>query len=218
MVIDTKDPDETITGKDQLKVESCAKLVSAPPAVYAVTTNGRSTVCTNVFTGIRMDDIPSRSQLVHDAGINRRGTLDEIQLREIRATLITLVSSTDFQKVVSACKHAIERNAGIRSDLSFREMTRVLLIKMAEERRTEGSDPQQNRFTVKWFDTWSMENGKSCTDALRYLFDEACTEYPDVYDDDGRRALQISDEHCVRMLVDMLEPFSLLGTGDDIKG
>ena len=218
MVIDTKDLDETITGKDQLKVESCAKLVSALPAVYAVTTNGRSTTCTNVFTGIRMNDIPSRTQLVHDAGVYRTEMFDEIQLREIRAILITLLSSTDFQKVVSACKRAIERNAGIRSDQSFREMTRVLLVKMAEERRAEGRDPQENRFTVEWFDTWSMENGKSCVDALCFLFDEACTEYSDVYDDDNRRALQISDEHCVRMLVDMLEPFSLLGTGDDIKG
>ena len=61
MVIDTKNPDVTLTRKDQLQVESCAKLVSVPPAVYAVTTNGRSTVCTNVFTGIRMDDIPSRA-------------------------------------------------------------------------------------------------------------------------------------------------------------
>ena len=218
MVIDIKNPSETLTKKDQLQAESYSKLISTPPAIYAVATSGPSTACINVFTGIKTDDIPSRRQLIRDARTYREEILNEVQLREIRATLITLMSPNDFQRVISVCKTAIEKNAGIRSDQSFREITRVLLVKMAEERRTERIPPQPNRFTTEWFEVWSKQNEKSCVDALRYLFDEACTEYPQVYDDANRRALQISDEHCVQVLVGLLEPFSLLGTGDDVKG
>jgi len=167
MVIDTKNPTETLTKKDQLQAESYSKLISTPPAVYAVATSGPSTACINVFTGIRTDDIPSRSQLIRDARKYREEMLNEVQLREIKATLITLMSPKDFQKVVSSCKLAIEKNAGIRSDQSFREMTKVLLVKMAEERRTEDANPQPNRFTKEWFEAWCKQNEKTYVDALR---------------------------------------------------
>ena len=220
LVIDSKNPKNTLAERDVIQAVSYAKLIGTPPAVYAVATSGVSTVCVNVFTGARSGGIPTRDQLTRDRDKYRQRTFTEVELREARSTLITLMSTGDLQDVIARCKGAIEKNAGIRSDESFREMTKVLLVKMAEEKRTTDDPPQPNRFNREWFDAWVKTNvgrGGTHVKALAELFTDACRRYPQVYDDD-RRELRIADDECVRLLVGWIEPFSMLGTGDDIKG
>ena len=58
IVIDTKTPAKSLSEKDILQSVSYAKLVTTPPALYGITTNGYECVVTNVYTGKRSADIP----------------------------------------------------------------------------------------------------------------------------------------------------------------
>ncbi|MFC1836484.1 hypothetical protein ACFL2Q_17470 [Thermodesulfobacteriota bacterium] len=148
-LIHTKSPTSGISERDILQSEICAKLASDPPAIYGIVTNGIDCICTNVFTGRRTADIPSRDQLLRDAARIGDRTLTEVKLREVRRALRTLLNKEDLYKVIERCKSVIEKRGLIRADRSFREMTKILLVKMSEERRAAVND-EENRFSVDW--------------------------------------------------------------------
>lgn len=216
MVIDTKHPFETVTDRDIIQSASYAKLLSTPPALYGITTNGVNTFCTNVFTGQTTGLVPSKAQLLRDIDKTVRRELSDVELREVKSALITLLRPEDLFRVIRQCKEIIEKKGLIRSDSSFREMTKILLVKMAEERHALGGK-KQNRFTADWLRASARANGVNEITVFRTLFEDAKTTYPEIYthDSDG---LVITDNDCIIHVVEAIEDFSFLGTGEDIKG
>lgn len=149
LVIDTKKPSNGLAEKDVLQSVSYAKLVDTPPALYGIITNGVDCVVTNVYNGQRSVDIPTRAELLRDIDKAKKQPLPQIEIQEVEKILFTLHNPKKLTKVIQGCKDIIEKRGLIRSDQSFREMTKIILTKMNEERRvksTEGS----NRFSSNY--------------------------------------------------------------------
>lgn len=216
LVIDVKKPNKSITEKDILQSTSYAKLISTPSALYSVTTNGTDTIVSNVFTGIRDNKIPTKSQLLRDLDRSRKKTYNEVEIREIKSVLLTLLEPKELYKVINRSKDIIEKKGLIRTDQSFREMTKILLVKMNEERRViVGSG--SNRLTIEYLSANARLNETAEIEIFKNLFDDAKTKYPGIYTNVDE-SLSITDNDCLVEVVKNLEPFSFLGTGDDIKG
>ena len=216
IVIDTKTPNKSISEKDILQSASYAKLVSTPPALYGVTTNGLECVVTNVYTGKRTSVIPTRKQLLRDVDKSKKKPLKDIEIREIESILFTLHNTKELYKVIQESKDIIEKRGLIRSDQSFREMTKIILVKMNEERRVRANEGS-NRFLSVYLSTAAKANETDELAVFNALFEEAKNKYPSIYTNENEM-LQITDNACIVEIIKKLEPFSFLGTGDDIKG
>lgn len=168
LIIDVKSPKISIAEKEILQSSSYAKLISTPPAVYAVTTNGLDCVLTNIYTGQRSGEIPSKKQLIRDVNKTRKRELSEIEIREIKSVLLTLYSQDELYKIIDKCKGVIEKRALIRSDQSFKEMTKILLVKMNEERRSKNEEP--NRFLSEYISKWSKSESVTELEIFKKTF------------------------------------------------
>lgn len=92
-------------------------------------------------------------------------------------------------------------------------MTKILLVKMNEEKRAKNRDT--NRFQFSVLEAMANAHKISVYDEFCLLFDEATTAYP-IYP--SKPQLNIKDSDCIIQVIQELEPWSFLGTGDDIKG
>lgn len=216
LVIDTKSPKNSIAEKDVLQSASYAKLVDTPPALYGITTNGLECIVTNVYTGKRTFEIPSKKQLLREIDKAKKKPLLDIEIREIESILFTLHNTKELYKVIQECKDVIEKRGLIRSDQSFREMTKIILIKMNEERRVKAREGQ-NRFLCEYLAKSAKLNDTNELTIIDQLFDDAKNKYPSIYTNENE-TIQIRDNACILDIVKKLEPFSFIGTGDDIKG
>lgn len=214
LVIDTKSPNVSLGEKDILQSISYAKLVSTPPAIYGVVTNGTEVAVTNIYTGKRSSEIPFRSELISEVSRTRKKALTDIEIREVQSLLLTLTNTTELYRIIKKCKDTIEKKGMIRSDLSFKEMTKILLVKMNEERRAKNG--KTNRFQIQVLEKMALANKVSITEQFFSLFNDATRTYP-IYSDPEEK-IKISDSECVETVIKELEPWSFLGTGDDIKG
>ncbi|QOR33860.1 N-6 DNA methylase [Clostridium sp. 'deep sea'] len=216
LVIDTKKPSKSISEKDILQSASYAKLVSTPSALYSATTNGVDCVVSNIFTGARFNEIPSKAQLLRDIAHTKKINYKEVELREIKSVLFTLLEPEELYRVIKRCKDVIEKKGLIRSDQSFKEMTKILLVKMNEERRVKVGEGS-NRFTLDYIDVNTKKNKIDVISVFNKLFNSAKIKYKEIYTKEDENLL-IFDNDCLLEVIKNLEPFSFLGTGDDIKG
>ncbi len=115
LVIDTKSPNKSLTEKDILQSASYAKLIDTPSALYAVTTNGIDCIVTNIFTGQRFSDIPTKKQLLRDIDKTKKRTFNDVEIREIKSVLFTLLEQDELYKVIKKCKDIIEKKGLIRN-------------------------------------------------------------------------------------------------------
>lgn len=214
LILDTKAPTVSLGEKDILQSISYAKLVSTPSAIYAVVTNGLDVVVTNIYTGRRTSEMPSRNELISEVSRTRKTVLSDIEIREIQSLLLTLTNTDELYKIIKKCKETIEKKGMIRSDQSFKEMTKILLVKMNEERRAKNG--KTNRFQMRILEKMAAANNVKIIEQFFSFFKDAITEYP-IYSDKDEK-IRISDEDCVKSVIKELEPWSFLGTGDDIKG
>lgn len=216
MVIDAKNPQKSLGEKDVLQVVSYAKLISTPQAMFGVVTNGIDCVVIDSYSGKRSVEIPTKAQLLRAIDKAKKPILKEVEIREVESVLFTLHNSKELYKVIQDCKDVIEKRGLIRSDQSFREMTKVLLIKMNEERRVRANEGN-NRFSSEYIQSVAKLNETSEIEVFKELFEDAKQKYPSIYTDENEKIL-ILDEMCIKHIIQDLEPFSFLGTGDDIKG
>jgi len=216
IVIDVKSSTQSLTEKDILQTVSYAKLISVPQAVFAVITNGEECVVVDSYSGKRTSQIPTKAQLLEVIGTAPRLTIGVDESREIESTLFTIHNAEALYRVIQECKDVIEKKGLIRSDQSFKEMTKILLIKMNEERRVREKEGK-NRFNCNYIASVSEKDGVTQIEAFKGLFEDAKKKYPSIYSD-VEETIIISDESCIKRIVKNLELFSFLGTGDDIKG
>lgn len=216
MVIDAKRPRRALAEKDLLQAVSYAKLIDTPQAMYGVVCNGIDCVVTDTYTGRRSVEIPTKPQLLRAIDKAKKPIMKEVDLREVESVLFTLHNSKELYKVIQDSKDVIERRALIRSDQSFREMTKVLLVKMNEERRVRAGEGN-NRFNIDYVSSKARLNEVEEIVVFKELFEDAKAKYPNIYTDENEQ-INITDNLCICHLIKNLEPFSFLGTGDDIKG
>lgn len=214
LIIDTKGPNISLKEKDILQSVSYAKLVSTPPAIYGIVTNGWDVVVTNIYTGKRTATIPTKGELISEVSRTRRKELTDIEIREVQSLLLTLTNEDELYRIIKKCKDTIEKKGMIRSDQSFKEMTKILLVKMNEERRAKKG--KTNRFQISILEQLSTFHKQTIKDEFFNLFKDAITKYP-IYSDPEEK-IKISDGDCIESVIKELEPWSFLGTGDDIKG
>ena len=168
LIIDTKAPNISLSEKDILQSTSYAKLVSTPPAIYAVVTNGIDVVTTNIYTGKRTSEIPSRNELVSEVSRTRRTALTEIEIREVQSLLFTLTNTDELYRIIKKCKDTIEKKGMIRSDQSFKEKAKILLVKMNEERRAKNG--KTNRFQMDILKRMAAANNVKVVEQFFSLF------------------------------------------------
>ena len=217
MVIETKRPSKTLTEQDMLQAISYAKLIGTPSALYSVVTNGVECITQNVVNGMTQKGIPTKNKLLADINKAKRDQILDIEIKnEAEKVLFTLNNRKELYKVIQTSKDIIEKRALIRSDQSFREMTKIILVKMNEERRVKAREGK-NRFTFDHIKKMATLNECMEIDIFRKLFEEAKTTYPNIYTNEDE-SININDNLCITQLIKKLEPFSFLGTGDDIKG
>ncbi|OFO52341.1 N-6 DNA methylase [Porphyromonas sp. HMSC077F02] len=214
IVIDAKAPNISLNEKEILQSISYAKLVSTPPALYAVVTNGFDVITTNIYTGKQTSEIPSRSELTRDVSRSRKRELSDIEIREVQSLMLTLNKPEELYAIIKESKDIIEKRGLIRSDQSFKEMTKILLVKMNEERRAKNGDT--NRFQIDILKRLAKADDTTPYEVFLNLFSQAKQSYP-IYTNPNE-GINISDEKCLLSVVEKLEPWSFLGTGDDIKG
>ncbi len=215
IIIDTKNPNDSINPKDILQVNSYAKLCKAPYALYGIVTNGYETVVTDISTGRQSNKFPSKKELLSKINKGRRDNIKEINLESIKSILYTINNSSELYKAISKCKDSIEKKGLIRSDQSFKEMTKILLVKMHEERRR--LDGQPYRFGEEVIKINASHNHIKEIDYFNKLFIDAKKTYPGIYQDDDI-SLAIKDNDCLLEVIRNIENYSFIGTGDDIKG
>ena len=216
VVIDAKNPTKSLAEKDVLQVVSYAKLIDTPQAMYGIVTNGIDSVVTDTYSGRRNTEIPTKAQLLRSIDKAKKPALKDVELREVESVLFTLHNSKELYKVIQDCKEVIEKRGLIRSDQSFREMTKILLIKMNEERRVRANEGN-NRFNSEYISSAAKVNAVAEIEIFKQLFEDAKQKYPSIYTDENEKIL-ITDELCISHIIKNLEAFSFLGTGDDIKG
>ncbi len=216
MVINAKRPRKALSEKDLLQVVNYAKLISVPQAMYGVVCNGVDCIATDTYTGKRFVEIPTKPQLLRAVDKAKKQVLNEADKREVESVLFTLHNSKELYKVIQDSKEVIERRALIRSDQSFREMTKILLVKMNEERRVRANEGN-NRFNKEYLSARAKCNKVEELTVFKELFEEAKKKYPNIYTDESEQ-INITDNVCICHIIKELEPFSFLGTGDDIKG
>lgn len=216
VVIDTKKPTNSLAERDVLQSVSYAKLIDTPHALYGIATNGIECIVTDVYTGQRKGNIPTKSQLLRDIDKAKKPPLKDIEIREVESLLFTLNNPKELFKVIKECKDVIEKRGLIRSDQSFKEMTKILLIKMNEERRVKAGEGQ-NRFTVEYISSAAKLNDVNEIEIFKKLFNEAKDKYPSIYTNEDEN-INITDNLCIVHIIKSLEAFSFIGTGDDIKG
>lgn len=214
IVIDVKAPNVSLNDKEILQSISYAKLVSTPPALYAIVTNGIDIISTNIYTGRKSAEIPTRSELIRDISRTRKKTLSQIEIREVKSLMLTLNNSDELYKIIKKCKDLIEKRGLIRSDQSFKEMTKILLVKMNEEKRAKNG--QTNRFQIEVLEKLAKVEEVTVYEEFINLFQEALVTYP-IYSN-STESLKITDHECLLKVIKELEPWSFIGTGDDIKG
>jgi type I restriction enzyme M protein len=214
LIIDTKAPTVSLGEKDVLQSVSYAKLVSTPPAIFGVVTNGIDVIVTNIYTGRRCGEIPSRTELISEVSRTRKKALTAIEIREVQSLLLTLTNTDELYRIIKKCKDTIEKKGMIRSDMSFKEMTKILLVKMNEEHRAKNG--LTNRFQMEILKKMASANKVKVKEQFFSLFQDAIATYP-IYSDPDEK-IKISDAECVETVIKELEPWSFLGTGDDIKG
>lgn len=217
MVIDTKKPSLSLKEKDILQSVSYAKLIDTPSALYAVTTNGIDTIVTNTISGQRKALIPPKSELIRDIDKTSKKLLSKIEIREIQSVLYTIMEEKELYKVINDCKEIIEKKGLIRTDQSFREMTKILLVKMNEERRVKSDSSNYNRFLYEYIESSALVNNNSILNEFKDLFNDAKREYPNIYTQEDEQ-IKLSDDESISEVIKKIEAFSFLGTGDDIKG
>lgn len=217
MVIDTKKPNLTLKEKDILQSVSYAKLIDTPSALYAVTTNGIDTIVTDTISGQRSNKIPTKSQLKRSIDKTSKKLLNKVEIREIKSILYTIMEEKELYKVINECKEIIEKKGLIRTDQSFREMTKILLVKMNEERRVKVDSTLQNRFLYEYIEKSSVVNKTTILDEFKDLFNDAKEEYPNIYTHEDEQ-INLADDESIGEVIKKIENFSFLGTGEDIKG
>ena len=216
LVIDIKRPNHSVKQTDILQASSYAKLIDTPPATMSCVTNGLTTIATNTFTGEQELNIPSKMQLMKRVNATQKKPFTDIQLNEVKSVLLTLAEPEELFKLISSSKNVIEKRALIRSDQSFKEITKIILVKMNEERRVKANEGD-NRFSVSYLKQLATVNKTSAIESFKYLFKDALEKYPNIYPGDDVEFL-ITDNEALLKVVDNLAPFSFLGTGEDIKG
>ncbi len=132
-------------------------------------------------------------------------------LLEQERTDYTRSNFSTLNDVLGRCKKIIEAEEGIRSDISFKEITKIILVKVFEEKR--GANGHENRFSSGF-----LEKNRPGLAAFQRLFEDAKKAYP-IYDETGEK-LRISLRHEDNLLriVHLLEPWSFSGVDEDVKG
>lgn len=217
MIIDTKKPNLTLKEKDILQSVSYAKLIDTPSALYAITTNGIDTTVTNTISGQRSINMPTKSQLIRDIDKTSKKMLSKVEIREIKSILYTIMEEKELYKVINDCKEIIEKKGLIRTDQSFREMTKILLVKMNEERKVKIDPTNQNGFLFEYLEKSSVANNRTILEEFKDLFNDAKQEYPNIYTHEDEQ-INLAEDESISEVVKKIESFSFLGTGDDIKG
>lgn len=216
MYIDAKTPIRALTEKDVLQVESYAKLSGSPHALYGVVTNGVEAITSNTFLGNRVNGIPTKQQLLRDLDKDAKIILDDVEIHEVERVLFTLNNPNQLYKTIKDCKEIIEKRGLIRSDQSFKEMTKIILTKMNEERRVRAKEGP-NRFSKEYMEKIAKLKKVKEIEVFANLFQNAKDKYTQIYTKDDEN-LNITDNECIKAIIEKIQDFSFLGTGDDIKG
>lgn len=143
--------------------------------------------------------------------LGEQKNLNENQQVEISRTEWTKKNFADLNNIFKKCKRIIEAEEGIRSDISFKEISKIILSKIFEEKR--GTNGEVNRFSVDY-----LRKKGSVLEAFEEIFDEAKSVYP-IYDESKEKVrINFSHEENLLRIVGLLQDWSFSRIDEDLKG
>ena len=215
IVVDSKNPRRYLTDNDRRQVISYARLIG-DIAPYSALCNGRTWEVFDSVTKEQLRQLPSYSDLIKDL---QRRRVSNRQRQSIKSqatrTLFAIDSSLTLSRLLRRCHDVIRNLKGYDPTKAFDELSKLLFVKMYEEREvSEGR--KVNRFTT----TAIKEMRDQGVEIIQSLWKETIESprYHDVFADiDATETIELPRE-AIDQIVDVLEDKSLGQTDLDVKG
>ena len=215
IVVDSKNPRRYLTDNDRRQVISYARLIG-DIAPYSALCNGRTWEVFDSITKEQLRALPSYGDLIKDL---QRRRVSSRQRQSIKShatrTLFAIDSARDLSRLLRRCHDVIRNLKGYDPTKAFDELSKLLFVKMYEEREvSEGR--KVNRFTT----TALKEMRDQGVDIIQNLWKETIgsPRYRDVFADiDATETIELPHE-AIDQIVQILEDKSLGQTDLDVKG
>jgi type I restriction enzyme M protein len=134
-----------------------------------------------------------------------------------KAEIEPFKSLNEFRRILQFCHDIIWRSEGYDPAQSFDEMSKILFIKMFDERTIQENKQKEYRFNV-----YPAESEEDVVARVKSLFESAKESFPDIFKETEREYPQIVTlnlkDHTLYEVIEKLGDYSLLRTEVDIKG
>jgi len=134
-----------------------------------------------------------------------------------KAKIYPFESLSEFKRILQQCHDIIWRAEGYDPAQSFDEMSKILFIKMFDERTVEEGRQKEHRFKI-----YPNEPEEEVVARVKSLFESAKETFPEIFKEAEREYPQLVTlnlkDHTIYEVVKKLGNYSLTKTEVDIKG
>ena len=215
IVVDSKNPRHYLTDNDRRQVISYARLIG-DIAPYSALCNGHTW---QVFDTVSKEQIQRLPSYVESIAEIQRRRLSGVQRKGLRTqatrTLFAIDSARELSRLLRRCHDVIRNLKGYDPTKAFDELSKLLFVKMYEEREVRSGRPT-NRFTT----VFVKQMRKQGVEIIQNLWKETVTSsrYRGVFSDlDAADRIDLPPE-ATDNIVKLLEDKSLGHTDLDVKG
>lgn len=193
-------------------------LTNSKPADYTIITNWRDTL---VFETLNpripiadtIEWIPRKEEV--PKYLKKKLRVSEEDIERAKRTAITFTNPKRIAELFDICHNILRTQRGLDAKERLYEMCKLILVKLHEEKRERAG--QINRFTTKALDQIIKIHGKKYNEEkfINEIFDEVKKDFIGLFNDVDKIELR---PHVIREIVEILEPYSFLETGEDVLG
>lgn len=200
--------------KQALSYSILLALLNSNPADYTLVSNWKGTLVyetLNAKTPISdtIQWIPSKGKVLKYL---RRARASTSEIEEAKRVAITFVDPKRIADKFDECHNILRTQRGLDAKERLYELCKLIVIKLREERREKRG--AVNRFSISELETLRRA-GIDEEEAINRFFGEVRGELMGLFNSEERIELR---PHVVREIVEILQPYSFLESGEDILG
>ena len=140
----------------------------------------------------------------------------ERELMQAAKIAITFTDPKHIAQLFDKCHNILRTQKGLDAKERLFELSKLLVVKIYEERRERMKE--RNRFTIDFLNeakrTMRIDEAKM----VNMIFDEVKSQMPSGYYHFNAEDKIELPPHVIREIVELLEPYSFLETGEDVLG
>jgi len=142
--------------------------------------------------------------------------VSERTLIQAARTAITFTDPKHIAQLFDKCHNILRTQKGLDAKERLFELSKLLVIKIYEEQRERQGE--RNRFTISFLDEAKSTMRMDETKIMNVIFDEVKSQMADGYYLFNAEDKIELPPHVIREIVELLEPYSFLETGEDVLG